>query len=74
VASRPLELGDGMVSAGMVELEWGVSGCCVDVNGASTRRDLELVVDKSVQLYINNETVEGSPFVKTSKTTMSWAS
>jgi hypothetical protein len=44
-----------------------VSGCCVDVNGASTRRDLELVVDKSVQLYINNETVEGSPFVKTSK-------
>jgi hypothetical protein len=32
VASRLLELACDMVSAGMVELEWGVSGCCVDVN------------------------------------------
>jgi hypothetical protein len=32
VALRLLELACDMVSAGMVELEWGVSGCCVDVN------------------------------------------
>jgi hypothetical protein len=44
------------------------------VRMGGTRGDLELVVDKSVWLYRNNETVEGSPFVKTSKTTMSWAS